>query len=539
MKLTSNGSTDNASADGLFCVALHHLNAAPCAAQLITDYQQQGASGLHNRACDCAAVLFDEKKRTLLLARDRLGLTPFYYAADPDAFAFGTRTADVLNALNHDVAPNRRALAALLVDHTAPARGETYFRGVSTVPPGTTLIRLGNQSAILPAPDLWKGAAPVPLRYQDAVAEFAEKFHAAVVSRVDTAGRTAVLVSGGLDSSAILCTAATAGAVVGINYTAQDAGADESRYVNTLRSAGLLIKDVPFYPTIDLGAIEQAARDSEHPIIDQFPLTLQRAARAAREAGAQTLLLGTWGDQVLAPFPPLYVTRFAPWRFRKHRGLAHAFHQYMLDVPAREIQRSFLRQAAGRRVPAMIRKLRRNQQRRRSMFDSLARDYPAAQTPRSARTYSEALHHNVLAPAQTEAIAGTTQWGLVNQVDVRLPFLDVGLLRFLNAMPEVFIYHGDRLKPLLRDALNDVVPAVILNRRDKGDYTAAIRSAGPPVAASLGQLDGLRRLVRHGLITPQSAQKTLARLSRQSDIATASDDLILLLGVDAWLRIFF
>jgi asparagine synthase (glutamine-hydrolysing) len=536
--LTSNSCLDTASDDGVLCALSHHTAGSFIAGSLIGEYRRRGVIGLHERTSDCGVVCYDAAPRTLILSRDRLGLTPLYYGEHQNCFAFGTRISDVLNALAGDAAPNRRALAALLVDGTALAHDQTCFSGISALPPGVTLIRHDGKNTLLPARDIFDRVESDIDDYRDAVSEFAPRFRAAVVARLDTQGPTAVSVSGGLDSAAIICVAAQAGDVVGINYGVTDAAGDESRYVDALRAAGLRIVDVPFYPSNDGEAIEQAARDSEAPVLDQVPLTLQRAARAAREAGAQTMMLGTWGDQVLAPFPPAHVTHTAPWRVVRHTQLAHAYQQYLSDVSVAHIQRAFVRQALAHRLPAAVRSLRYRMRRNRSIFDTLAREFPAlpAELP---RTYAAALRQNVTAPDQTDAIAGTTQWGLANHIDVRLPFLDVGLLQFLHGVPEGLVYHGHVLKPLLRDALRGVVPATVLNRRDKGDYTAAIRSGGPPVAASLERLDGLRRLVSHGLLSRASAEKTLARLHRASDIAPAPADLMLLLGVDAWLRIFF
>ena len=73
------------------------------------------------RLGELARVLVD---RGVLLARDDLGTTPLYYIANAHGFAFATRIADARAAMPVDTSPNRKALAALLVDYAGPGPGE-------------------------------------------------------------------------------------------------------------------------------------------------------------------------------------------------------------------------------------------------------------------------------------------------------------------------------------------------------------------------------------------------------------------------------
>jgi asparagine synthase (glutamine-hydrolysing) len=538
-ELTSNTSRDAVSIHNITCVVLHHTTAQPCADQLIERYLRRGVAGLHERARDCAVVLYDANSGTLVLARDALGTTPLYFGGNAAGFAFGTRVVNVISALSLDVRPDRATLAASLVGAAAPAVERTCFTGISAVPPGATLARRAGTNTVLSATDQWP-VSPPGSNYQETVEAFAAKFRAAVSCRLDDGRPVAVLTSGGLDSSAIICAAAQLGAdVFGITYGPEDgSAADESHYVDALRGTGLRIKRVPFYPVNSLEGIAQSVREGETPFVDQVTLTLQRAAHAACDAGARTVLLGTWGDQVLAPFPPAHVTRIAPWCLRTHAALARAYQRYMSDVPMPEIRTAFLRHALRRTLPQRLLAARARRYRRRLEFDLLVHDFPAREPARGAAHYAGALEDVVSSANQLEAAAGTTKWGTAHGLDARLPFLDVDLLRFMHGVPDEFVYLGHALKPLLRGALADVLPAAVLNRRDKGDYTTAIRREGPRVADALEQMDGLHRLVQHGLLSRSAAQKTLARLTSASDIAT-SDEWLELLGLDAWLKLYF
>jgi hypothetical protein len=138
------------------------------------------------------------------------------------------------------------------------------------------------------------------------------------------------------------------------------------------------------------------------------------------------------------------------------------------------------------------------------------------------------------------ALETTIKWGLANHLEVRLPFLDPGLVHWLRSVPDAIAYHNSELKPLLRTGLGDLLPREIADRRDKGDYTQAIADGMFAPADVLDALDGLRRLVDFGLMSSESAHLTLAKLSASPNIASETRSLASkLLAVDVWLREFF
>jgi asparagine synthase (glutamine-hydrolysing) len=513
---------------------LRHRKTAETAEDLLRAYRRGGAQAVHERCADCTVVVSDEATGRLVLARDFVGATPLYWAERSGAFAFGTRISDVLDALALEPRPDRAALAALLLDHAGAPLDRTYFQGVRAVPPACTLVLSQAGTQLLAAAQTH--VSRTVDSYADAVERFRTHLREAVINRLDSRPPTAVLVSGGLDSAALLCLAAQHGEVLGITYGPQDDPAsDESRYIDVLRAAGIPIERTAFHPTIDAAALEQSIRQTEMPVGDIVPLTAQRAKAAAHMRGARTLLIGTWGDQVLAPFPPPQLATLSAWRAA---ALAARYQSYLADVPVADVRRALVRQSLRRRAPAWLLRARRTRQRRATMFDVLAHEFAAGPVMVPA-SYAAAVRANTSDAGQVHAIEGTTKWAWPEQLDARLPFLDRELLQFLMSLPDDVAYHQHRLKPLLRDALRGVVPDAILERRDKGDYTSAIRRGQLPLAVTLELLDGLRRPLEFGLMSRRSAAKTLARLRTGYNIAQHEDDAMMLLSLDIWLRICF
>ena len=534
LRYSTKGVNDVASANGVTILALHHQIVNPVANQLLDEYERGGVAAIHERKTDCAVVVIDEPGRRLLLSRDRSGLQPLYYQRTREALAFGTTIA---TARIKSSGPNRQALAALLVHGSAAPHGETYFDGVRSVWPGETLVVASDGERILPATARIRDDVHY-LSFEQAARDFADRFTQSVQRRVDA--QSAVLVSGGLDSAAIM-SAADSARVVGITYGLADGSpADESKYIDALSRAGYRIDRVAFGPVADMPSLERNIRAVETPFADDVPATLERAAARARELGCNNLLIGTWGDQVLAPFPPAHLQSIAPYRLLTLWHVARSFQSSMRDVPASRIFGALLRQSLRGRMPKDALNVLRRRRATHTLFDELARDFSAHVYQAPAQSYTEALNRGYSASDQVEAIEGTTKWGVAQELEVRLPYLDADLLDFLATVPDRFVYHDNELKPLLRHGMAGRLPGEIAERRDKGDYTDAIRTNGITIGTHLEQLDGLRRFVEFGLMSERQARVTLAQLTDSSKISAERADVAAsLLSVDTWLRIFF
>ena len=535
-RLNADPCIELAQADGVRVAVLAHTRARHSARALLHAYQQHGPDAVQKLAGDNAVIVLDEPTCTVVLTRDVLGVTPLYYGTAGSVFAFATRIADVLAAPGLERQPDRAALAGLLIDHHGAPDGRTYFQDVYAVPPRGTLVWRAHRLELL-TPFQGNVVEIRPISYQHAVEQFREHLQRAVVNRLDVQRPTAVLVSGGLDSAALISIAARHGAVFGITYGPQDdPAADESRYVDGLRAQGLSIERVPFYPTMDVASFEQSILATEAPAGDVVALTLQRAKHAARARGARVLLLGTWGDQVLAPFPPPHLAALPPWRVT---AAAAPYQRYLADVSRSDIRSALIRQSLRSRAPAWLLRAQRKRRRHASMFDVLAAEFAPAAVRAVPARYGEAVALNVSATAQVEAMASSFKWAQYDGLDARLPFLDAELVQFLTAVPDDVAYHQHRLKPLLRDAMKGMVPDMVLERRDKGDYTAVMQRDLLPVPLVLELLDELRRPIEFGLMSRRSAAKTLAQLGRAANIADRQDEIMQLLSVDTWLRLYF
>ncbi|MFO0663326.1 MAG: asparagine synthase C-terminal domain-containing protein [Polyangiaceae bacterium] len=362
--------------------------------------------------------------------------------------------------------------------------------------------------------------------------ELAEAFwdltRRAVRRAIDGRTRVAVMAAGGLDSSALL--AATIAEARGANpkevstitWHFGGRGDDRPYFADLVRELGI----VPVYlaPTVAANDVLSAMVARGLPLTP-LTVTLQTCAiRAAKEQGAEVLLLGSGGDEVLAGVVESAITGDALYR---PRGLARALGRAMryrapVDMPfsrrlgliGRPLLRPFL--PASIRLPRMKRALGRYMPhlgpRSIELLDDAARQRVRDIIPRTPTErfrafagrpmFEEYAEHR----SQIEGFAG---------LPIRDPYFDEEVARFVAAIPPPLLLHGDLHRGLFREALRGKVPERIRVRSDKASFEELVHALMAPAetraralelsrgrrSEALGIVDGtlLHREVREAL----------------------------------------
>lgn len=530
---------------GIAGVLCGRLNGGLNAAAVVDMYAGGGNVALQRIRGDYAIAIFDADRHTLLLLRDPIGTQPLYYALAGDMIAFGSQIKAVLAATHMRAAPDRASLAQLLVGRAGLPAGRTCFEDVCAVRPGEAVIITRELASHAQLASITPDATYRARDFAESADVFAAAFTRSVARRISARAKTGVLVSGGLDSAAILGAAtlmAPAGNVCAISYGMTDgSAADERSYVKAIvAETKAHAQWLPLEPLGFPASVDDDVWTTETPLCDDVPDTFTRAATATRQFGADQLLLGTWGDQVLFSFPPRYLNSLLRrGRFVKYARTTNALMGWMADVSRRDVMKTVTRQAVRPLVPSWLRALRPAERETAPIFDLLAKEHWES-TPRP-ETHAGATLWEVSRPWSVYGMEATTKWGWSSGFEAQLPFLDADLVGLLLAIPPEHALNGGVPKALLRAGMSGLVPEMVLQRRDKGDYTYVIdRSHRAQQQACLDRLEGGERFVRYGLMTPQGVARALARITDCREIG--NDGRVLqatLVGLDAWLRVFF
>ena len=154
---------------------------------------------------DFAFVIWDAVRRRTYCARDAMGVKPLYYHAGPRRFVAATELAQVL-AADVPIAPCEAMVAELLA-FDIRSRSETLYDDILRLPAGHWMTVTDREVRVV---RYWTADGATELRYardEDYAAHCFEIFSRAVADRADSQSAIAAYLSGGLDSSSVVCAA--------------------------------------------------------------------------------------------------------------------------------------------------------------------------------------------------------------------------------------------------------------------------------------------------------------------------------------------
>ena len=512
---------------------------------------------------DFALAVCDPRERRVLLARDAIGVKPLYYQRRGQSLLFAADITSLLSRPAVEVKPNDAQLAELMVGqlHRQDADGTTLFAGIFEVPPAHVAIFSASTSVVCRYWD-FTGA---PANTRTSAAEYAEafRFHfeRAVARRVRGDRPTAVAVSGGLDSSAILCVASACAPAayppIGVTYTHGDGSeADESRYIGDLENfSGREIRRID--PQAADRWMEEAApliRRVEAPMIARDSHLHDRLLGIARESGAGAILTGHWGDQML--FEQAYLIDLL------HRGAWRTLASHLREYPAwfpgedsRYFRRRLLLDVLQYDVPQALRRPMRTIRRAwthspdwldwytpsfraRTGPDEFSRDLPGAPS-----TMARALYREVRSRYHGLCLEWHAKMAAAHGMDAGFPFFDRDLIEFLMSVPGDMLTRGGVPKAIMRDGLAGLMPDAILARRTKGDFTRFANEASRRDHARMVEFLGRNPLVvQAGYVDADKLKSGLQSAGRElegSASSAGSRNLTAVFALETWLREFF
>src|SRR5215813_9439570 len=166
-------------------------------------YEEFGPRGVERLRGMFAYAIWDGRRRRLVIARDRLGIKPLYYAVKDDGtLYFASEIKALLEARAIRPELNYDALADYAANRYTSGQ-ETLFHGVKRLPPGHTLTWREGEIEVDRYWDLRFKKPEERLSEAQYVAQFGELFRECVKSHLMADAPLGMFLSGGIDSSAI------------------------------------------------------------------------------------------------------------------------------------------------------------------------------------------------------------------------------------------------------------------------------------------------------------------------------------------------
>lgn len=482
---------------------------------LLAAWAHWGQGSLKRLVGMFAFVIFDKTEKSLTCVRDPFGIKPFFYTFQADGFAF----ASEIKALT----PLKRSKPELdwqqaynyLVHADYDSSERTFLRDVRHLPPGHELtISLSSNKHSLKrwwTPDI---APRIDLPFADAAVELRNMFLDSIRFHLRSDVPLGAALSGGLDSSAVVCAIRHVEPDATINtfsYIASDSRVSEEHWADEINShVGAQAHKVRVTAGDLANDLDDMIAAQGEPFGSTSIYAQYRVFRLARESGVTVTLDGQGADELLggylgypgsrmhslvdqARYGDLlsFMKQWSAWPGRTWRGGAARLANELATGKAHS---ALLWLSGHRNTPAWI-----NAGLLREAGVTLNR--PTIPMPtnsslhgrRMMATLREALTKKGLPALLRHADRNSMRFS----VESRVPFLTTGMAEFLLSLPEEYLVSNNgETKSIFRAAMRGIVPDNVLDRKDK------IGFATPEYEWLVEMADTIRGWLRSDIAVP-------------------------------------
>ena len=447
-------------------------------------YEDRGAECVEKLRGMFAFALYDERRRSLLLARDRLGKKPLHYALERGRLFFGSEIKAVLAAAPDLRDLNRDALLKYFYFGYIPDP-ETAFARICKLPPAHLLEFAGGQVKIRPYWNLPAYGTHEPASEEECLEELERRLGEAVRIRLISDVPLGALLSGGVDSSIVvgLMARAHSGPVktFSIGFSKQDFNeADSARQV--AQRFGTDHHELVVEP--DLGeALSFLTHHMEEPFGDSSMLPTYYVSQMARQH-VTVALSGDGGDEMFAGYDR-YRIHAGHGVFEHIPGWARKFYRdqifprlpsympgrgftYNVSLPWQEryVDRLSFLPTFERDTPLLSPEFRQILKRSDDPGNALRRYFAQAPTkdPVEQLLYVDAKTYLV-----GDILTKVDRMSMLNSLEVRVPMLDHVFVEWVAGLPPQWKLRGAQQKYILRKLAERVgVPREVLDRPKQG-----------------------------------------------------------------------
>lgn len=456
---------------------------------LLTAYQHWGPSCVERFNGMWAFVIHDRAERLVFGSRDRFGIKPLYRWHGQRQMLFASEIKAIRASGLYHGGVNPRLCAAYLHEEKLDETNESFYEGIVQVPPGHCFELKLDRGHYREWP-FWnlENAQEVP--HPDAAEEFAQAFDDAMLLHMRSDVPLGVNLSGGLDSTAILCEAARIRARDGADtpllaFSYQDKVFDESRYIkDTLAQTGARLVQMELTPQQLWNSIPQVLAAQDEPTHAMSAMIGYHLSALARQHGVKVVLNGQGADEVLAGYGSYFSVR---WLELMRQGRAWTAWQEVKNYTAAHGGKPGERYA-GLLKPVITAPLK-------SWLTRLTAKRAAKQRLASAasRPWLNPDLAGQLAPLQSQGPPGLRNVlvnsiqqaplplylrvedrnSMAHSIESRLPFLDHRLVSLAFSLGPEWKIKGPWNKYILREAMRGRIPESVRSRVDKMGFSTS------------------------------------------------------------------
>lgn len=486
-------------------------------------YNTYGVDCLSKFNGQFAFAIWDNSKRELFLARDRVGIRPLYYSSTADNFVFGSEIKSIIEHpdINVEISPD--SLAEIFT-FWSPLTPNTAFENIYEVPPGK-YMKVNNYGAFIDS--YWNLSYPKAGYYNNislskAIDEFEFLFTDAIKLRLRADVAVGAYLSGGIDSSitTYYINKLFPAQLKTFSIEFEDAEYDESDYqrlaVQSIKTEHSSVK----CGIDDIAEVfPRVIWHAETPLLRTAPAPMFLLSEHVKKQNYKVVVTGEGADEVLAGYNvfkemqirrfwaknpqssirPILLNKLYPYLShlkKQNTNLLKIFFGYKLTETNSPYYSHLLRWNNTSRIKNYFSASFKNDIKATNPLDRLSEVLPASFLDVDDLAKAQWLETSIFMSGYLLSSQGD-RMAMANSIEGRYPFLDYRIIEFCANLPPDFKLDGLKEKKLLKKMMGGKLPDRIVNR-SKQAYRAP---------SMMSMLEGKQKYL-HDAISDDQLKKT-------------------------------
>lgn len=446
-------------------------------------YEEYGVGCLEHLRGMFAFCLWNVKTKQMFTARDRIGEKTLYYAEIPSGVVFSTELKAILKHFIGKVQLNEKALAESIRYNFPVDLKNTYIQSIKRLQSGE--YALVDKDG-LEIHRFWKRDLTPSFTgtKQEAIVEIRRIMRESVNLCLRSDVPVAILLSGGIDSSAIAAFAKESGRevhVITAGYKGQHECDEREIAKRFADEKGLIYHEVELDATDFKDIFSEYTQFIDEPVSDIASMAQWALYKKAKAMGFTVLLGGLGGDELFYGYPETNLfaaslkikhlhQSFFPWNgIRKKinflaffinnwKRIVYAGYPFKIDDQTNVswTYDDYLEFAA-----TGVKSFNKD--------NILFKDIDVHRSFESGKCEVNQLYTDIFDTfMSTQCLYLTDRLGMGNAIEIRSPWVDYKLVEFVSSLPIAIKYEMDKPKMLMKEVLSGIVPDYILFASKKG-----------------------------------------------------------------------
>lgn len=458
---------------------------------LLNAYRQWGADCPQKLNGMWAFIIYDKVHRRLFGSRDRFGVKPLFIHRRQEYVLFASEIKAIRASGWYRGGVNWTIASRFLIEGHLDDRGESFYDGIDPIPPGSAFeLDLQGQWRSW---TYWDMNHLPPVDVHDPPSAFADLFEQAVRLRMRSDVPVGVCLSGGLDSTSIICSAArqrnesnqsASGPLQAFCYMAKEF--DESKYIaDTLAETKAQVRELQTDPMDLWRNVRRMLWYQDEPVHTMTATVGYRLMGLVAGHGIRVVLNGQGADETIGGyfsfFPDYWRELLSKGRFHEAWKEIRAYTEVHGGSPFHSLKNASLnllmtalhgvsiyRAVSGRRHDKKVRS-------HPWFTEDLSSHFPVGERQSGINRLNDVLKRAVTEFPLPLYLRIEDRNSMAHSVETRLPFLDYRLVSLLFGLPAQWKVRGPWNKSILREAMRGRIPESVRARPDKMGFPTAGR----------------------------------------------------------------